>query len=117
MLDILERLCAGHGRRTDLAELEQLGGLLRQASLCGLCRTAPNPVSSTLAHFRGEYEAHLAGRCPAGRCKALIRYEIEPGCIGCTLCAQHCPAACIEARPYEVHQIEHANCTRCDACR
>ncbi|MHC4914940.1 MAG: 4Fe-4S binding protein [Planctomycetota bacterium] len=72
---------------------------------------------STLEHFREEYEAHLAGRCPAKRCKALITYTIGEECIGCTRCAQRCPVDAIEMRPYERHEIDAEKCIRCDTCR
>ena len=117
MLDILDRLCKGEGQPRDLAELEYLAGQVRDTSLCGLGGTAPNPVLTTLRYFRDEYEAHLAGRCPAGRCTALIRYTINDRCIGCTLCAQHCPVSAIEVRPYRRHEIDQNVCTRCDVCR
>ncbi|MBN2216918.1 MAG: NAD(P)H-dependent oxidoreductase subunit E [Pirellulales bacterium] len=117
MLDILERLCAGQAKRGDLDALETLAHAVRDASLCALGATAPNPVLSTLQYFRDEYEAHLEGRCPAGRCKALVRYEITDRCIGCTLCAQHCPADAIPMTPYQRHEINSDKCTRCDTCR
>ncbi len=117
MLDILERLCAGQGKMEDLASLEQLALQVRAGSLCGLGRTAPNPVLSTLRYFREEYEAHVAGRCPTGKCKAMIRYEITDKCIGCTLCAQACPVDAIPFRPHERHEIDQQKCTRCDTCR
>lgn len=117
LLDILERLCEGNGRPRDLDELEQLAQTVAASSLCGLGRTAPNPVLTTLRYFRDEYEAHLAGRCPAGRCRKLVRYEVTDACIGCTLCAQHCPADAIALRPYERHEIDADKCTRCDLCR
>jgi NADH-quinone oxidoreductase subunit F len=86
-------------------------------SLCGLGKTAPNPVLTTLRYFRDEYEAHLAGRCPAGKCKELIKYRITTDCIGCTLCAQHCPVDAIPMTPYARHTIDLNKCTRCDTCR
>jgi ferredoxin len=117
MLEALERFCGGAARPGDLDLLEELAAGVREGSLCALGRTAPNPVLSTLRHFRGEYEAHLAGRCPAGRCKALIAYTIGDECIGCTRCAQRCPAKAIEARPYEKHSIDQSRCIRCGTCR
>jgi NADH-quinone oxidoreductase subunit F len=117
MLDILNRLAEGQGAKGDLEELESLALFIKKASLCGLGKTAPNPVLSTLHYFREEYEAHLAKRCPAGRCKALIKYSITDDCIGCTLCAQHCPADAIPMTPYEKHVIDPAKCVRCGTCK
>ncbi len=117
MLELLERLCAGRARRADLDELERLARQVAQGSLCGLGKTAPNPVLSTLRYFRDEYEAHLAGRCPAGKCPALIRYTINARCTGCTLCAQNCPVDAIPLTPYQRHRIDVERCTRCDTCR
>jgi len=117
MLDILERLCAGEGKKGDLEELEHLAAATRAGSLCGLGRTAPNPVLSAMAHFRNEFEAHIEGRCPAKRCKALIRYTINDDCIGCTRCAQACAAEAIEARPHQKQEIDDETCTRCDTYR
>jgi len=117
MLDILERLCTGQGKKADLEELQHLGEMVKKSSLCGLGKTAPNPVLSTLKYFRNEYEAHLQGRCPAGRCKALITYSVTDDCIGCTLCAQNCPADAIEMKPYEKHEIDAAKCIRCGTCK
>jgi NADH-quinone oxidoreductase subunit F len=74
-------------------------------------------VLSTLKYFRDEYEAHLQGRCPAGKCKALISYNIDEKCIGCTICAQHCPVDAIPVTPYRQHTIDLDKCTRCDSCR
>jgi len=116
MLDILERLCAGHGRKGDIEELEHLAEMVRQGSLCGLGKTAPNPVLSTIKYFRDEYEAHIQKRCPAGRCQALITYSVTDDCIGCTLCAQNCPADAIEMRPYQKHEIDPDKCVRCGTC-
>jgi NADH-quinone oxidoreductase subunit F len=117
MLDVLERLCTGEARPRDLERLEELCEMVAKASLCGLGATAPNPVKTTLDHFRDEYEAHLEGQCPAGRCKALITYHISDDCIGCTRCAQHCPVDAIEPNPYERHEIDPEKCIRCDTCR
>ena len=117
LLEMLERLCRGEGRKGDLEKMEQLAGGVKQGSLCGLGQTAPNPILSTLRAFRSEYEAHIEGRCPAGKCKALIHYRVQENCIGCTLCAQECPVDAIPMRPFERHEIDDGLCTRCDACR
>lgn len=117
MLDILDRLCEGKGQTGDLEKLEELAASISIGSICGLGLSAPNPVLTTLRHFRSEYEAHLEGRCPAGRCTSLIHYRVEDGCIGCTKCAQACPVGAIEMRPLEVHEIDDEKCVRCDACR
>ena len=117
MLEILNRLCADQGQQGDLEHLEQLAHATRTTSLCGLGKTAPNPVLSTLRHFREEYDAHLIGRCPALKCRALIAYQINEKCIGCTKCAQACPADAIELLPYQQHVIQQDKCTRCDTCK
>ena len=117
MLELLELLCAGKASRKHLQELEQLAPQVSQGSLCGLGKTAPNPVLTTLRYFRDEYEAHLQGRCPAGTCKALIKYRVRDNCTGCTLCAQHCPVDAIPMTPYARHVIDLDKCTRCDSCR
>jgi NADH-quinone oxidoreductase subunit F len=117
MLDILDRLCAGNAQRSHLEELERLSRQVSAGSLCGLGKTAPNPVLTTLRYFRDEYEAHLQGRCPAGRCAALIKYHVTCACSGCTLCAQHCPVHAIAMTPYARHEINPELCTRCDTCR
>jgi NADH-quinone oxidoreductase subunit F len=117
MLDILDRICTGKGKADDLKELHDLAVTVRAGSICGLGRTAPNPVLSTLRYFRDEYEAHLSGHCPTGRCKDLIAYRVTDDCIGCTLCAQHCPADAIPMTPYKKHEIDPEKCTRCDTCR
>lgn len=117
MLDILDRLCEGRGKSTDIDELEHLAEVIQNSSLCGLGKTAPNPVLSTIKYFRDEYEAHIAGRCPAGRCKALITYSVTDDCIGCTLCAQHCPVDAIAMLPYRKHEIDTEKCIRCGTCR
>lgn len=117
MLEILDRIVAGQGRPDDLEELERLAKAVQVGSLCGLGKTAPNPVLTTLRYFREEYEAHLAGRCPAGKCTALIHYRITEKCLGCTLCAQHCPVGAIPMVPYVRPRIDQDKCTRCDTCR
>ena len=117
MLDILDRICCGRGRRGDLEELDSLARAVKAGSICGLGKTAPNPVLSTLHYFREEYEAHLEGKCPAGKCQEAITYLINDQCIGCTLCAQHCPVDAIPLTPYEKHTIIDETCTRCDTCR
>ncbi len=117
MLDILERLCNGQGKKGDIEELGQLALKVKESSLCGLGKTAPNPVLSTIEYFRDEYESHINKRCPAGRCKALITYTVTDDCIGCTLCAQYCPVDAIEMRPWEKHEIDSEKCVRCDTCR
>ena len=117
MLEILTRLCDGRGRPDDLDSLERLASMVKQASLCGLGKTAPNPILTTMRYFRDEYEAHLEGRCPAAKCRALIEYSVTEDCIGCTLCAQGCPVQAIEFTPYERHVIDAAKCIRCGTCR
>jgi len=117
MLDILERLCEGKGQTGDIEKLHELSLMVKKGSLCGLGKTAPNPVLSTIEYFRDEYEAHLEGRCPAGKCKGLITYKITDDCIGCTICAQRCPADAIEFTPYVKHEIDTEKCFCCDTCR
>jgi len=117
MLEILERLCRGEAATDEIDRLEELAHIVQRGSLCGLGRTAPNPVLSTLKHFRDEYEAHTRGTCPAGKCKALIVYEIGDTCIGCTRCAQRCPAEAISGEPYQKHTIDPDKCVRCGSCR
>ena len=118
MLEILERITSGKGELADLDRLERLAKLMQKASLCGLGRAGPNPVLSTLRHFRAEYEAHVVDkRCPAKKCQALIRYEIDPDkCVGCTACARVCPAECISGKPKETHQIDQPRCIKCGRC-
>ena len=117
MLEILEKITSGKGTEMDLENLEQLAQWTKKGSLCGLCSTAPNPILSTLEYFRDEYEAHLRGECPAGKCTELIKYIITDDCIGCTLCAQDCPVDAIAFKPHEKHEVDNELCIKCDGCR
>jgi NADH-quinone oxidoreductase subunit F len=119
MLEILDRITSGEGREGDIERLEELGEKIVSSSLCGLGQSAPNPVLTTLRYFRHEYEAHVnEKRCPAGACKALITYEIDPEkCIGCTLCARACPVGAVSGERKQPHVIDTELCTKCDACR
>jgi NADH-quinone oxidoreductase subunit F len=117
MLEILTRLCEGRARADDLDHLRHLVEIVPQGSLCGLGKTAPNPVATTLRYFADEYEAHMRGDCPAKTCKPLIAYKVIDGCIGCTICAQNCPTDSIPLTPYQIHHIDLATCIRCDICR
>jgi len=118
MLEILNRITAGQGTLADLEKLERLARLVKKSSLCGLGRAAPNPVLSSLVHFRDEYLAHVTEkRCPAKRCVALIHYEINPAkCIGCTACARNCPVQCISGTRRQPHEIDQARCIKCGRC-
>ncbi|MEI7981108.1 MAG: NAD(P)H-dependent oxidoreductase subunit E [Bacteroidota bacterium] len=117
MLDLLEKIRNGKGIPEDLVNLEQLALSIRKGSLCGLGKTAPNPVLSTLRYFREEYEAHINGHCPAGKCMPIIEYQITDECIGCTKCAQRCPSGAIAFKPYDIHDIDLEKCIKCDICR
>ena len=118
MLEILERICDGKGEDGDIERLEALAENISKSALCALGQTAPNPVLSTLKHFRHEYEAHIyEKRCPAGVCQKLLSYEIDASkCKGCTLCARVCPAGAISGKVKEPHTIDNSKCLKCGAC-
>lgn len=118
MLEILEKISEGKGELEDLDRLEELAKYIQANALCGLGQTAPNPILSTLEHFRDEYEAHIVDkRCPAGVCKALLNYVIDPDkCKGCTKCARNCPAGAINGAVKQPHVIDPAKCIKCGAC-
>ncbi|MBW2245950.1 MAG: NADH-quinone oxidoreductase subunit NuoF [Deltaproteobacteria bacterium] len=115
---ILERITEGNGKEEDLKTIEWMGQAIIDGSLCGLGGTAPNPVLSTLRYFRDEYEAHIKEKtCPAGVCKALITYTIDPEvCNGCTVCAKICPVEAATGEKKEVHSIDQNKCIKCGAC-
>jgi NADH-quinone oxidoreductase subunit F len=117
MLEILTRLTQGKAGMSEIDELENLCRDVQGGSLCGLGKTAPNPVITGLKYFREEYEAHAKGICPAKRCRDLVRYSITDKCTGCTKCFQECPVNAIAFRPYEKHEIDQSLCTKCDNCR
>ncbi|MEJ2048167.1 MAG: NADH-ubiquinone oxidoreductase-F iron-sulfur binding region domain-containing protein, partial [Dehalococcoidia bacterium] len=118
MLKILNRICAGEGRKGDIKSLDEIAEVVEGASLCALGQTAPNPILSTIRYFRDEYEAHIKQkRCPAGVCKALISYYIEPEkCKGCMICLRNCPVDAITGGKQEVHVIDQDKCTKCGSC-
>jgi NADH-quinone oxidoreductase subunit F len=117
MLEILNKISRGEGVTKDLDLLEELAHTTKKGSLCGLGKTAPNPVLSTLKHFREEYEAHIDGKCPTGKCTEMITYSITEDCNGCTKCAQRCPTDAIIAKPYQLHEIDTEKCIKCDICK
>jgi NADH-quinone oxidoreductase subunit F len=118
MLKILNRICAGNGSEKDLELLQEIAEVVRDASLCALGGTAPNPVLSTLRYFRAEYEAHIRDkRCPSGVCKALISYYIDPAkCQACMICLKSCPVEAIAGSKNLVHVIDQDKCTKCGGC-
>jgi len=119
MLEILTGITKGEGEEGDLELLEELATVVQQTSLCGLGKSAPNPVLSTIRYFRDEYIAHIRDkRCPAGVCRSLITFAIDPElCKGCTLCVQKCPHGAFTGERKELHVIDADLCLRCGICR
>ena len=118
MLEILERITEGEGVPEDIEKLEKLASTIKNASICGLGQTAPNPVFSTLKYFRDEYVAHIEEqKCPAGECKALANIEINPElCKGCGICKRQCPVNAISGEVKQPHKINPEICIKCGAC-
>ena len=116
MLDLLEKIGGGRAEMSDIDLLEELAHSVQAASLCGLGKTAPNPVLTTLKYFRREYEEHVRGTCRAGVCKEMLRYVVTDDCIGCTKCAAVCPVEAIACTPYRIHAIDTVRCVQCGLC-
>ncbi len=118
LLEVLTRITEGEGRQGDMELLDDLCMAVKDASMCGLGATLPNPVLSTMKYFREEYEAHIAGKkCAALSCRSLIRYHIVPEkCNGCRLCLKNCPVGAISGELKHIHVIDQAKCTRCNVC-
>ncbi|MDW8168581.1 MAG: NADH-quinone oxidoreductase subunit NuoF [Acidobacteriota bacterium] len=118
MLEVLTRITEGEGREGDIEFLEELAMAIKDASMCGLGTTLPNPVLTTIRYFRDEYEAHIREkRCPAKVCKNLIAYWIDPElCQACLICKRECPTEAIYGEKHTVHVIDQSRCTKCGTC-
>lgn len=116
-LEILQNLCDGKAIIGDIERLEELSALIKSGSKCGLGKTAPNPVLTTLKYFRDEYEKHLNNFCPAGKCPELFNFKVNDDCTGCMLCAKACPVDAIPFDPWQDAEIDNEKCVRCGTCR
>lgn len=118
MHEILTNITQGNGKPEDIPLLEELAEVVKDSSLCGLGKTAPNPVLTTLRYFRNEYEAHIKEKkCPALVCKELVNYYIDPDkCVGCLLCLKNCPSEAILGENKKIHVILQDKCTKCGTC-
>ncbi len=117
MLEMLNKICEGKGTLEDIDKLESLCYSIKDSALCGLGQTAPNPVLSTLKHFKDEYIAHVVDKkCPAGVCTDLLQIVIGDGCIGCTACTRVCPVDAIVGERKQPHVIDQDKCIKCGAC-
>ncbi|MEK6265417.1 MAG: NADH-quinone oxidoreductase subunit NuoF [Clostridium sp.] len=117
LYEIVEKISKGRATDQDIANLKELGQIIKDTSLCGLGQTAPNPVLSNLKYFEEEFNAHVRDHhCPAGVCKDLLMYEITDKCIGCTRCAKICPVTCISGKIKELHVIDQNRCIKCGSC-
>ncbi|WP_195945660.1 NADH-quinone oxidoreductase subunit NuoF [Paraclostridium bifermentans] len=117
LLEILTKITDGKGTEQDLIDLENLSKTIVSTSLCGLGKSAPNPVLSTLKYFYDEYKSHVIDKkCPSGKCQALLNFVITDSCIGCTKCSKVCPAGCISGSVKEKHEIDVSKCLKCGAC-
>ena len=118
LLELLNQITDGRGTLQTIKDIEDLSAHMKDSALCALGQSAPNPVLSTLRYFRDEYVAHVTEkRCPAGVCKKLLRYTIDPDkCRGCTMCARNCPAGAITGAPKAIHAIDQSRCVKCGAC-
>ncbi|MFR4671236.1 MAG: NADH-ubiquinone oxidoreductase-F iron-sulfur binding region domain-containing protein [Intestinibacter bartlettii] len=117
LLEILNKICRGNGTEEDLVNLKSLATIIKNTSLCGLGKCAPNPVLSTLNCFYDEYLAHVKDKkCPAAKCTAMLNYVITDDCIGCGLCKKNCPAEAINGEKKQKHVIDTTKCLKCGAC-